>query len=51
MVCLWERGNKETTSGLTVEEEALFLEAVFFFFFFLISLLSGKIVSAFNLFP
>ena len=49
MVCLWERGNKETTSGLTVEEEALFLEAVFFFF--LISLLSGKIVSAFNLFP
>ena len=48
MVCLWERGKKETTSGLTVEEEALFLEAVFFF---LISLLSGKIVSAFNLFP
>ena len=33
MVCLWERGKKETTSGLTVEEEALFLEAVFFFFF------------------
>lgn len=31
MVCLWERGKKETTSGLKVEEEALFLEAVVFF--------------------
>ena len=47
MVCLWERGKKETTSGLKVEEEALFLEAVVF----LISLLSGKIVSAFSFFP
>lgn len=40
MVCLWERGKKETASGLKVEEEALFLKAIVF----LISLLSGKIV-------